>query len=79
MIAVWMHFSSVAPRTCIDSGVAQSLLSRMSRLGPTVPVVPAAASVWQEPHPPTPVKIVLPTAGVGLTVAWTAVASAPVS
>ena len=51
----------------------------MLRLGPTVPVVPAAASVWHEPQPPTPVKIAFPTAAVGLTFCATAAASAPVS
>ena len=51
----------------------------MLRLGPTVPVVPAAASVWHDPQPPTPVKICFPTAGVGLTLAATAAANAPVS
>ena len=65
VIAVSMHFSSVAPRACWDAGAAQAAFSVL-RLGPTVPVVPAAASVWQDPQPPTPVKICLPTAGVGL-------------
>jgi hypothetical protein len=78
VIAVSMHFSSVVPRACCDAGVAQASFSVL-RFGPIVPVVPAAASVWHDPHPPTPVKICLPTAGVGLTLAATAAASAPVS
>src|SRR6516162_5340534 len=73
-----MHFSSVVPRTFCEAGEAQAALS-VSRFGPTVPVVPAADSVWHDPHEPTPVKIVLPTAGVGLTFWATAAASAPVS
>ena len=73
-----MHFSSVVPRTFCDAAVAQACF-RVFRLGPTVPVVPAADRVWQDPHEPTPVKIVLPTAGVGLTFCATAAASAPVS
>lgn len=45
-----MHFWSVSPRTRFDAGVAQSLLRRVSRSGPTVPVAEAAASVWQVLH-----------------------------
>jgi hypothetical protein len=33
---------------------------RSSSAGPTAAVVPAAASAWQLPHPPLPVKIALP-------------------
>src|SRR5437763_1458520 len=58
-----MHLSSVAPLTFFDCGLAQSLFRRVSRLGPTVPVVPAAASVWHEPQPPIPVKTAFPAAG----------------
>lgn len=50
-IAVWMHAVSAAPRFAFEAAVAQSLFSRMSRFGPTVPVAPAAASVWQAAHP----------------------------
>ena len=59
-----MHSASVLPRIFIDCGVAQSLFSRWVRFGPTVPVVPAAASVWQLPQPPEPVKMALPAAGL---------------
>jgi hypothetical protein len=34
------------------------------RFGPTVPVAPAAASVWQELQPAEPVKIALPAAAL---------------
>ena len=34
------------------------------RFGPTVPVVPAAASVWQLPQPADPVKTALPAAAL---------------
>jgi hypothetical protein len=44
-IAVWMQAVSDAPRFAFEAVVAQSLFSRMSRFGPTVPVAPAAASV----------------------------------
>src|SRR5436309_1873051 len=36
--------------------------ARRSRSGPVVPLVPAAASVWQPPQPPEPVKIDFPFA-----------------
>src|SRR5437588_12184043 len=73
-----MHWFSDLPRIFCEVGRAQSLASRVDRLGPVVPVVPAAARTWQPPHPPTPVKIDLPTAGVGETVCGPS-ASAPVS
>src|SRR5579864_2044954 len=57
-----MHSGTVLPRVFIDAAVAQSLARRIVRFGPTTPVVPAAARVWQLPHVPTPVKIVLPAA-----------------
>jgi hypothetical protein len=66
VIAVSMHLLSVLPRALIDAAVAQSLLSRCVRLGPTVPVVPAAPSVWQLPHPPAPVNSALPAAAVAV-------------
>src|SRR5436305_1215705 len=78
-IAVWMHLGSVAPRTFLEAGSAQSLAKFLVRFGPTVPVVPAAASTWQEPQPPGPTNTCLPAAGVTGTFAWTAAASAPVS
>src|ERR671937_2180176 len=34
------------------------------RFGPTVPVVPAAASVWHDPQPADPVNTALPAAGL---------------
>ena len=36
------------------------------RFGPTVPVVPAAASVWQLPQPAEPVNTALPAAALVL-------------
>src|SRR5579872_6179222 len=78
VIAVVTHFSNVEPRAAWDAGVAQAAF-KVFRLGPTVPVVPAAASVWHEPQPPTPVKISFPLAAVGATFAATARARAPVS
>src|SRR5580704_85310 len=64
VIAVWMHSASVLPRTFIEPALAQSLFSRWVKFGPTVPVVPAASSVWQLPQPPGPTKIALPAAGL---------------
>ena len=60
-----------APGSTIDdlmnaSSDSPALLAepdRSSRSGPTAPLVPAAASVWQPPQPPLPVKIVLPLSG----------------
>src|SRR5579884_1533549 len=78
-IAVLMHRLNVVPRIRWEAAVAQSLFRRTPRFGPTVPVVPAAASVWHEPQPPGPVNTCLPEAGVTGTLACTAVASAPVS
>src|SRR5919204_1029852 len=47
-----------------SSGLPALLASpaRLSRFGPTVPLVPAAARVWQLPQPALPVKTVLPLA-----------------
>ena len=59
-----MHSCRVAPRIFFDCGEAQLVRRSLSRFGPTVPVVPAAASVWQLPQPPTPVNTALPAAGV---------------
>jgi hypothetical protein len=64
VIAVVMHFWSELPRTFCEAGLAQSLRRRWSRLGPIVPVAPAAASVWQPLHPEAPVKMALPAAGL---------------
>src|SRR5436305_5626354 len=61
-MAVVMHLVRVLPRTAIDFGSAQSLLRRWVRFGPTVPLVPAAARVWQVPQPPGPVKTTFPAA-----------------
>src|SRR5262249_39206397 len=50
------------------SGVLPALSAReVSRFGPTVPVAPAAASVWQPAQPAVPVKTVLPAAGSPVT------------
>src|SRR5581483_6520260 len=57
-----MHCCSDAPRAFWEAGVAQSALSLVSRSGPTVPVEPAAARVWQPLHPAVPVNTVLPAA-----------------
>src|SRR5689334_14228036 len=43
-----------------------ALAARLSRLGPTDPVVPAAVNVWQLPHPADPVKMVFPFAALPL-------------
>jgi hypothetical protein len=59
-----MHCFKLAPRTFIDAGVAQSLRSRVSRSGPTVPVAEAAASVWQPLHPDAPVNTACPAAAL---------------
>src|SRR5579862_5171144 len=63
-IAVWMHCVSDLPRIFIEAALAQSLPRRIVRFGPTVPVAPAAASVWQLLQVPTPVKIALPAAAL---------------
>ena len=77
-IAFVMHAFSVVPRIFWEAGRAQSDFSLVSRLGPTVPVAPAAARVWHEAQVPTPVKICLPAAGV-VPLTEPALASAPVS
>ena len=58
-----MQAVSEAPRLVFEAAVAQSLFSRISRLGPTVPVAPAAASVWHEAHP-ADANTVFPAAAV---------------
>ena len=61
-----MHCSRLAPRAFLDAAVAQSLFSRVSRSGPTVPLAPAAARVWQPPHPAAPTNTALPAAALAL-------------
>src|SRR5450755_3105914 len=61
-----MQASSVAPRTRIEAGLWQSVRRRWSRFGPTVPVEPAAASVWHEAQPPAPRNTALPAAAVAV-------------
>ena len=55
-----MHCVSVAPRIRFDAGEEQSVRSLTSRFGPTVPVAPAAASVWHPLHPAEPVNTAFP-------------------
>jgi len=59
-----MHLLSVAPRILVEAALWQSVPSRWVRFGPTVPVVPAAARVWHEAQPPTPVKTAFPSAAL---------------
>src|SRR5436305_946593 len=54
MIDSWMNCLSGSPRFLASPTTA------VPRFGPTVPVVPAAASVWHVPQPPGPVKTALP-------------------
>jgi hypothetical protein len=59
-----MHCFKLAPRIFWDAALAQSVRSRVSRSGPTVPEAEAAASVWQPLHPAEPVNTVLPAAAL---------------
>ena len=59
-----MHWLSVAPRTRLEAGLAQSVRILTSRSGPIVPLEPAAARVWHELHPAVPVNTVLPAAAL---------------
>src|SRR5258708_17926 len=60
VIAAWMHWVSVAPRIFFDVALEQSVRSLTSRFGPTVPVAPAAASVWHPLQPAGPRKTAFP-------------------
>src|SRR5690349_19793738 len=55
-----MHWLSVPPRIFFDAVLVQSVRSLTSRFGPTVPVAPAAASVWHPLHPAVPVNTAFP-------------------
>src|SRR5437588_11902734 len=57
---MWMHWVSVAPLIFFDAALEQSVASLTSRFGPTVPVAPAAASVWQPLQPEVPANTALP-------------------
>src|SRR5438093_7743491 len=47
--------------TCLTTAASDGF--SWSRFGPTVPVAPASASVWQPLQPAEPVKIAFPAAG----------------
>src|SRR5690242_12779333 len=61
-----MHCVSVAPLIRFDAADEQSVRSLTSRFGPTVPLAPASASVWQPVHPAEPVNTVFPAAAAPL-------------
>src|SRR6478609_11441479 len=65
-LAMYLLGSVIESEMNLLSGSPESfwLAEILSRLGPTVPVAPAAVKVWQPLQPAVPVKIVLPAAAL---------------